>query len=381
MTRPRVLCVDDEPHVLEALKRVLRKHYDVTIAVGGEAALALLTDAEPFESIVSDMRMPRMNGATLLFQFKQRAPDTVRLLLTGHTDLDAAIAAVNEGHIFRFLTKPCPPEVLLAALDAASQQHRLVTAERVLLGQTLLGSIRAMTEVLGLTHPEAFGPRVREHELASLIAERLRVPNAWHVEVAAMLSSIGFVSLPNDVVAKLNTGAELDATEREMVARVPEVAERVLSHIPRLENVREVLKFQDLPYAGGASGPREPAIPIGARILKAVRDFCTEEARRRSAADAIVTLRARSSFYDPDVLEALAEECGPRVPVIKELSLRDVKSGMLLAADVEAATGMLLVARGQRVTEQLLERLRNFALRVGVVEPILCEIDPQPSPK
>jgi response regulator RpfG family c-di-GMP phosphodiesterase len=238
-----------------------------------------------------------------------------------------------------------------------------------------------MTEVLGLTHPEAFGPRVREHELAGVIAERLRVPDAWHVEVAAMLASIGFVALPNDVVAKLHTGAELDATEREMVARVPEVAERVLSHIPRLENVREVLKFQDVPYMGGASGPRERAIPIGARILKAVRDFCTEEARRRSAADAIVTLRARSSFYDPDVLEALAEECGPRAPVIKELSLRDVKSGMLLAADVEAASGMLLVARGQRVTAQLLERLRNFALRVGVVEPILCEIDPEPPPK
>jgi hypothetical protein len=238
-----------------------------------------------------------------------------------------------------------------------------------------------MTEVLGLSHPQAFGPRVREHELAGAIAARLGVADTWHVEVAAMLSSIGFVALPNDVVAKLHTGAELDATEREMVARVPEIAERVLSHIPRLENVREVLKFQDLPYSGGASGPREQAIPIGARILKAVRDFCSEEARRRNAADAILTLRARSSLYDPSVLEALAEECGPRVPLIKELLLREVKSGMLLASDVEARSGMLLVSRGQRVTAQLLERLRNFDLRIGVVEPILCEIDPQETPK
>jgi HD-GYP domain-containing protein (c-di-GMP phosphodiesterase class II) len=231
--------------------------------------------------------------------------------------------------------------------------------------------------VLGLVQPEAFGPTAREHELARGIATRLGVPAAWHVEIAAMLSSIGYVTLPHDVVTKLHAGAELDPSEREMVARMPAVAERVLSHIPRLENVREALKYQHQPFDGSDSaGPRETAIPIGARILKVVHDFRVEETRRTNAADALVALRARARNYDPDVLTALAALAGPRVPVIKELGLNDVKSGMVLASDVKARTGMLLVARGQRVTLQLLERLRNFDLRVGVVEPILCEIEP-----
>jgi response regulator RpfG family c-di-GMP phosphodiesterase len=379
MSKPRILCVDDEPNVLEALQRVLRKRFEVTIAVCAEPALGLLDAGESFEAIVSDMRMPGMNGAALLAVFHQRAPDTVRLLLTGHAELESAILAVNEGHIFRFLTKPCAPEILTAALDAAVAQHRLITAERVLLGQTLLGSIRAMTEVLGLVQPEAFGPTARSHELARRIAVRLGVPDAWHVEVAAMLSSIGYVTLPNDVVTKLHAGAPLDPSEREMVARMPAVAERVLSHIPRLENVREVLKYQHQAFDGsGGAGPRETAIPIGARILKAVQDFRAEELCRANSGDAILALRARARNYDPEVLETLARLAGPRLPVIEELALQSVKSGMVLAGDVKARTGMLLVARGQRVTIQMLERLKNFDLRVGVLEPILCEVEPPP---
>src|SRR5204863_3843625 len=127
------------------------------------------------------------------------------------------VAAVNEGSIFRFLTKPCPPESLIAALETAVAQHRLLTSERVLLEQTLVGTIRALTEVLALMHPETFGVWTRQHERARAIATRLELPNAWHVEVASMLASVGYVVLPSEVMVKLNAGAPLDAAEREMV--------------------------------------------------------------------------------------------------------------------------------------------------------------------
>ena len=235
MSRPRVLCVDDEPRVLEGLQRMLHKHFAVLVSVGGEAALARLSAGESFDVVVSDMRMPGMNGAALLAQFRQRAPDTVRMLLTGHAEIDAAIAAINEGHVFRFLTKPCAPETLAAALEAAVEQHRLITAERVLLEQTLVGSVRALTEVLSLVHAEAFGSASQRHERARAIAERMNVADPWHVEVASMLASVGYVVLPNEVLAKLNGGQALDSAETKMVAQVPQVVERVLSHIPRLE--------------------------------------------------------------------------------------------------------------------------------------------------
>ncbi len=373
MALPRILCVDDEPQVLEGLQRNLRKKFAVSTSPGADSALARLDAGESFEVIMSDMRMPGMNGAGLLAQFHRRAPDTVRLLLTGYTELDAAIAAVNEGNIFRFLTKPCPPDALVAVLEAAVVQHRLVTAEKVLLEQTLVGSIRALTEVLALTHPETFGASTRQHERARAIAAHLNLPNAWQVEVASMLSSVGYVVLPSEVVIKLNSGAPLDAAEREMVLRLPEVVERVLSHIPRIEGVREVLKHQGLVEGGGKDARGQP-IPTGALILRLLRDLAAAEAREEDTLRAIAVLRARRESYDPRILDAMTEVCQPRPPEVRSLTLVEVRIGMVLAGDVKAKTGLLLVAKGQRVSAQLLERLRNFMSRIGVVEPILCEV-------
>lgn len=373
MQRPRILCVDDEPHVLEGLQRVLRNAFDVSVANSGPAALARLAEAETFEVVVSDMRMPGMTGAVLLAEFRVKAPDTVRMLLTGQADLDSAIAAVNEGHVFRFLTKPCPPATLVTALRAATQQYRLLTTERVLLEQTLLGSVRALTEVLSLTHPETFGPATLQHERARAVAQRLHLPDAWHVEVASMLASVGYVVLPSDVLIKLNAGKPLDETEREMVARVPSVVERITSHIPRLEKVQEVLKH--LPdTAGGAVAKATGEVPIGAKILRAVRALASAEARLGDSERALTELVAERDRYDGAILDALIEDCRARVPEVRSLRCRELQVGMVLLDEVKTETGMLLVARGQRVTTQLLMRLENFGRRMRIIEPIRCEV-------
>jgi response regulator RpfG family c-di-GMP phosphodiesterase len=376
MALPRVLCVDDEPQILEGLGRVLRKKVELSTSAGPEAALARLDAGETFEVVVSDMRMPGMNGAALLARFHQRAPDTTRLLLTGYAELDAAVAAVNEGHVFRFLTKPCPPDVLIPALEAAVAQHRLVTAERVLLEQTLVGSVRALIEALALARPEAFRDLTRRHERARAIAEHLKIPDAWHVEVASMIACVGYVVLPAEVVAKLHAGAPLDAAEREMVDRLPEVSERVLSHIPRLELVRAVLE-----HDGRSRGSKGKDIPIGAAILGAVRDLAAAEAREGDTLRALAHVKAHGEGHDPAVIAAMLEVCQPAEPELRSLTLGELRTGMLLAADVKARSGLLLVARGQRVTTPLLERLRNFGVRVGIVEPIVCEVERALSPR
>jgi len=374
MNRPRILCVDDEPNVLEGLQRNLRKKFEVSTSTSGDAALALLDAGQTFEVVVSDMRMPSMNGAVLLSRFRERAPDTVRLLLTGYAEIDAAIAAVNQGQLFRFLTKPCAPEVLIPAIEAAATQYRLVTAERVLLEQTLVGSIRALTEALALARPEVFVGQARQHERARKLAEYLKVPDRWHVEVSSMLASVGYVVLPADVVAKVHTGVALEPAERDMVKRLPQVAERVLSHIPRLENVKAVLRHHAPDAASSGEDASEP--PVGASILNVLRDLAVAEARTGDTALAIKEVKARTDKYDPSLLQAMEAVCEPSAQELRRLRVTELRSGMVFAADVKAQTGLLLVARGQRATEPLLERLRNFALRVGIVEPILCETDP-----
>jgi response regulator RpfG family c-di-GMP phosphodiesterase len=372
--RPAVLCVDDEPHVLDGLTRHLRRKFTVTAAVGAPAGLAAIGKSGPFAVVVSDMRMPEMDGAAFLKRVREIAPDTVRVLLTGHADLDAAIAAVNEANIFRFLCKPCAPERLHAALEAAAEQYRLVTAERVLLQQTLGGTMKMLIDVLALSNPAAFGRASRAKQLASRMAAYLRVPDAWKVEVAAMLSQLGCITLPRETAERLYHGAELTFEERAMVDRLPAIAGKLLAHIPRLEPVHEIVLHQDHRFDGANAPPgvRGEKIPWGARVLKVVLDYDGLEAQGVSTELALQTLAGRTGAYDPALLTTLAALVGPSAAAVEvvEMSLRDVRPGTTFAEDVKTATGMLLIARGQEVTVALLDRLHNFSERLGVRDTV-----------
>jgi signal transduction histidine kinase len=129
-SRARVLCVDDEPHVLAALERQLRSRFEIVTATSGAAGLAWLDQADPPTVVISDMRMPEMDGARFLRLVRERASDTIRILLTGYGDLESMAASVNEGSIFRLLTKPCRTETLIAAIDAAVVHHTRLKAVR-----------------------------------------------------------------------------------------------------------------------------------------------------------------------------------------------------------------------------------------------------------
>ena len=154
----RILLVDDEVNVLQSYQRTLRREFSrLELATGGAQALEMMAKGDPFAVIVSDMRMPSMDGVVFLAKAREAAPRTVRMMLTGNSDLDTAIRAVREGHIFRFLTKPCSSEMLAEALRAGVEQYRLVMAEVELLEKTLSGSVRLLTDLLSLLDPESFG--------------------------------------------------------------------------------------------------------------------------------------------------------------------------------------------------------------------------------
>jgi YesN/AraC family two-component response regulator len=129
----KILFVDDEPPVLEGLQRLLRREFAVSTAVGGHEGLASIEANGPYAVVISDMRMPEMNGVEFLAQVRERAPDSVRMLLTGHTDFEAAIAAVNRGNIFRYLTKPCEKMALMEAIQSGVEHYKTAAAQRELL--------------------------------------------------------------------------------------------------------------------------------------------------------------------------------------------------------------------------------------------------------
>jgi len=362
--RPRVLCVDDEPNVLEGLRLHLERPYRLSTATGGPQALEMLEREGPYAIVVSDMRMPQMDGATFLGQVRQRFPDTVRLLLTGHTDIEAAINAVNEGQIFRFLTKPCPPAQVLGALRAASDQYRLVTAERILLEMTLHGCVKALSDVLALTHPLAFGRSIRMRQSVADLAEVLGMSERWQVEVAAMLSQLGCVTLPVETVEKLHYGHDLSAEEQKQVNQLPLVAERLIGQIPRLETVRAILvRFGDPKgTASPAEGVDEDLVRKGAQILRIASDYDSLESRGLASSVALTRMRARGDRYDAALLAVFAKVCGNANEEQKIISvlLRSLEVGMVLMDDVKLQNGLMLAARGYEVTPQFVERARNW---------------------
>jgi response regulator RpfG family c-di-GMP phosphodiesterase len=370
---PKVLCVDDEPLVLEGLSLHLRRAFKVFTASSGAAGLEILAAESDCAVVLSDMRMPQMSGAQFLAKVRELYPDTVRVLLTGQSDLESAILAVNEGQIFRFLTKPCAPNVLLAALGSAAKQHDLVIAERVLLEQTLHGCIKTLTEVLSITNPKAFGRASRAKKHLSDLLSYLGRAKDWQLEVSAMLSQIGCVTLPAEVLDRMYEGKPLGEEEAAMAAGLPRNAERLLAHIPRLEGVREILLHMDDHFEPSKPGQtlRGDTIPWGARALKVILDFASLEAQMGSTGAALDTMRGKTGWYDPAIMRAFSNVQGKAAASeVRSLSVRDLREGMLLHQDIITRTGMLLMAKGHEVTETLLERIANFSRRVGVREPI-----------
>ncbi len=377
----KVLFVDDEPRILQAYQRGLRRHFEIHGATSGEQALKLLETEGPFPVVVSDMRMPGMNGIDLLVRIKERSPDTVRVMLTGNADQQTAIEAVNEGDVFRFLTKPCSVESLARTLAAAFKQYRAITAERELLEQTVRGAAEALSEVLSLVDPEAFGRTQRLKRLMRDMAVAMGLRESWEAETAAMLSQIGCVVLPGELLRKVTSGAPLTAKERERFLQHPGVGADLLARIPRLDGVAEIIRYQEKGFDGSGPPPGEvcgEAIPLGARMLKVVLDFDRHESSGLSGTEALRALREDGGLYDGRVLTALELMVEARLPEeCRMVDVRRLADGMILNDEIRTARGILVVSRGQEITPSVRSRLLSFCrngtlperLMVAVIEP------------
>ena len=381
----KILCVDDEVNILLSLQRQLRKQFQLESALGPEQALATIERDGPYAVVVSDLQMPGMNGLQLLAKVREISPETVRIMLTGQADMDTAIAAVNQGNIFRFLTKPCSAEELAGTLDDAVEQHRLVTAERNLLENTLRASVKVLTEVLSLVHPAAFSRASRIHRYVRHMAATLKLHDAWQYEVAALLSQVGCITLEPGALDRIYTGDELSDEEKKMFAAHPTAGGQLLAHIPRLEAVASMIANQNLSFEQAPQVPvgvAREAAATGAHLLRAALDFDRLITRNRSHEEALAQMRQHAQNYDPACLEALAAYVAPEGGMaVRVLKAAELLPGMVVDQDVRSKTGLLLLAKGQEVTLSVLGRLRAFAAKMGIAEPVrvLVAGDGEPS--
>jgi len=210
-----ILIVDDDENLLLSFERNFRRNYTVLTATSGKEGLQKITDNKKIALVVSDMNMPEMDGVDFLSRVKKINSSITRIMLTGKADLGVAIQAVNEGSIFRFLTKPTTPEMLEKIIDDGLEQYRLINSEKVLLNQTLNGSLDILNEVLSLANPVAFGRSSRIKKIVQHILSMVNLENSWQYELAATFCLIGFISIPQPIQEKIYKNIELDKTEKE----------------------------------------------------------------------------------------------------------------------------------------------------------------------
>jgi len=376
---PKILFVDDEENILLAYARSLRKRFQMDTALGGAEALYRLKNEGPYGVLITDMRMPGMDGVQLLEEVRRCSPDTVRLMLTGNSDQQTAMEAVNKGAIFRFLTKPCETEDLARALTAALDQHRLLTVEKDLLERTLKGAILMLGELLSMLDPASFGRSQQVADLARRIAVEMAMEHPWMMEVAAILAHIGIHTLPPTVLAKLQSGAFLGGVEREMCHRIPEIGANLIRCIPRLDDVASIVYYAQKNYNGTGFPPDDvkgDLLPEGARILRVASDFVTLVTQKDSSTTAIQTMSTRLAWYDPKVIQVLREIIARREdidtqPPTRAVAFQDLQVGQRLAENVETLEAWLVLPRNTVIGRTHLEKMRNFHRLAGLKEPVL----------
>lgn len=376
MNSSRILFVDDDANVLSAYQRTLRKRFTLDTALSGDAGLNMLENNGPYAVIIADMQMPGMNGIEFLKRTMDKAPDTVRLMLTGNADQKTAVEAINHGQVFTFLSKPCRQESLEAALEKALRQYQLVCAEKELLEETLNGSIKVLTDILAIVDPDAFGHAQRLRDEVLAVAKWFGIPRAWEFEIGAMLSQIGTVAIPPVVLSRFRSRQPLNDTEKQMVERIPEIGANLIAKIPRMELVEKIVRYQRKNF-DGTGYPDDTVsgadIPMGSRILRVLSDLVTVERSGKSRAEAFDQLKQRFGVYDPSVLEAVAscfdlsitERAEP-----KHIEFKDLRVGHILVSDILTADGTLVVAAGAQISQALMRKLHNFSEILGLREPI-----------
>ena len=356
----KILCVDDEESILKGFQLNLRKGFELHLASNGIEGLEVFEREKGFALVLSDMRMPEMDGATMLSEIKKRDSEVVTVLLTGHTDFESAIAAVNEGNVFRMLSKPCPPEMLIRVLGDGFAQHDLIKSKRILLDQTLRGAVDALAQSLSTAKPLFFGRAQRVRRIANELSDMLKIEDALRVDIACIFSQLAYISLPESVTEDVYYKRDLTSGVKEMVRKFPEETEKIIEKIPGLEDVVEILGKLTVQHRFEEDD--DTGLRKAASILRVALDFDYYEEQGHDRSLIVQTLKSRKDDYDPEVTECLSQllVVAEQKYRLEEITIRKLDVGMRLAQELRLSDGLLVASSGADVDRQLLKVIRNY---------------------
>ncbi len=407
-----ILIVDDEEDILYSLRLLLeREGYQVLTATGGEMALAL-AQAAPVSLIIVDQRMPGMSGVDLLQRIRLRWPDVICMVLTGYADMDAAMAAVNKGHVHRFFLKPWEDAELRAEVRQALEYYDLVQENRTLterlrqrnielqalnanlerqvqerttdlqrrsvilaelyreLESSYMDTVRILTDLLELHEPEMAGHARRVSEGAAAVAERLNLDpeERRDIEIAAALHDIGKIGIPKAVL--LREGRSMTAEDMATYKQYPVLGEMTVQGVRRLRRVATLIRGHRERFSGAGfpDAVAGEAIPIGARIIAVVDGF--DETKERSILEA-----GRGNRFDPKIVDLFAEYLDQQARLARPQAERRIRVSqlqeqMVLTRDLYTRRGLLLAPKGKVLDSATIAKISSFHKADALVEPI-----------
>lgn len=367
-----ILFVDDASDILLGLQVMFREHFNVQTAASGEDGLAAIRRHGPFSVVMADMRMPVMDGAQFLAKVREVSPDSTRMLLTGNADMATAVEAVNQGNIFRFLTKPCDKHQLAEAIEAGANRYRALIVEREQLESMQLGNIKLLTDVLRAANPVISAKSSRIARSVRHISRRLQLPLAGRLDAAASLSQLGCITLPPEMVQQAYVGARLPPEAQALYDAHPQAAQAMLASIPTMKAVGWIISQQFVQHipaqAPFSSGTDSASMVFGAKALKLAAAFDAYRMRTLTDREALSRLRSRDSEFDKQLVDLLAELATEKSGMeLRKVSVAALEIGMVLEQEIRSRHGMLKMAKGQEITAAL--RIKLYSLvHAGIIE-------------
>jgi len=372
----RILIVDDQQANIVLLERILQQ--------AGYSQLARVLDSrlviDGFKTfqpdlILLDLMMPQVDGFSVMTQLRSSISEEVYLpilVITADVTPAAKQRALSVG-AKDFLTKPVDMTETVLRVYNLLETRWLYRKERELLERTLRGSIGILSEILSLVNPSAFSRAHRIRRYVQHMAERLRLADRWQYDLAAMLSQVGCVAVPPDVLNKsYRAGATLSATEQDILSSQPHVGYDLLSKIPRLEQIATMVAGQRSAWSDMIDSPE--LVRVGAHLLKVALDF-DELIMRGATSDVALRQMYCSKAYQPDFVGALQHlQTEESRNTTRWIPASQLEAGMIIKEGVHSRTGLLLLSKGQEVTESAIARLKSFASLFGIVEPLCVTV-------
>ena len=355
----RILLVDDDEELLELFVARLGGQFNLVTAGSASEGMALL-GKEKFKVVVSDYDMPVTNGIEFLGQVAETAPHSVRMMLTGTGDLAVAKEAVNSGHVFMFENKPIVISQLSSSLHACIREFDVADKERTLLEGTLNGAVRVLKDVMSMISPLAFSRANRLSNYANQLCSFGVIPETWSFKLAAMLSQVGCISVPGEVLQKVIAGQELDSVENAMYNRFPAEGAKMIEEIPMLEGVAAIVRNQRKSHGDIKGLVLDQDIKVAANALKMIGDFDLWLETGHSSKEVVAKLKGNASEYYPSLLGVVdqLQDFGEYMNLVSA-TVSNLSPRMVLAEDVESDDGSLLIPQGMELGFSGITMLRN----------------------